>query len=261
MFVHHIETIKNITKKLENRQDVLAVILCGSIAHGFETERSDVDLMIVISDDSYRQRLKTGELHYFETDACTYETGYIDGKYISLEFIRQVAERGSEPARFAFEGARPTYSQIENIHELIQKVVRYPVERKSENIMRFYAQFEAWKWYCDEALKQRNAYLLTRSVSNLILFSGRLILAFNETLYPYHKWFLRVLEGVEQKPDGIMGHIQKLLNAPTDETVSVLYHSIRDFTKWDGSNLDWPAIFMKDSELNWLSGDVSVADL
>jgi len=261
MLQHHKNTIQKITNKLKAREDILAILVCGSIAHGFETTASDVDLMLVISDSEHKKRSKTGDIHYFETESCTYENGYIDGKYISRVFMKEVAEKGSEPARFAFKGSFATYSSIEDISGLIKTITRYPVEKKNENIARFYAQFEAWKWYCEEALKQNNLYLLNHSISNFVLFSGRLILATNETLYPYHKWFLKVLDQVKDKPDELMEPIQTLLKEPTQEHISKLYHLIKEFRNWEVSELHWPVLFMKDSELNWLNGCVPVADL
>ena len=86
-------------------------------------------------------------------------------------------------------------------------------------------------------------------------------MATNETLYPYHKWFLKVLDQVKDKPDGLMETIQTLLKEPTQEHISKLYHLIKDFRNWEVSELHWPVLFMKDSELNWLNGSVPVADL
>lgn len=48
MLQHHINTIQKITNKLKKREDILAILLCGSIAHGFETKTSDVVFFIGI---------------------------------------------------------------------------------------------------------------------------------------------------------------------------------------------------------------------
>jgi predicted nucleotidyltransferase len=89
---HHRATIERANATIAARDETLAVLVGGSIAHGFETPASDVDVMLVVSDDDYRRRL----------ESATYEGGYVDGKYISVDFIRTVAERGNEPSRFAF---------------------------------------------------------------------------------------------------------------------------------------------------------------
>lgn len=261
MFKHHEETISNITKKLRKKDDILAVIVCGSIAHGFETELSDVDIMIVISDENYKKRKESGDIHYYEKESCTYESGYIDGKYISIDFINQVIEKGSEPARFAFEGAFITYSQVYNLDKKLKQIIKYPIEKKKENICRFYAQYEAWKWYSEEAIKHKNVYLLNHSISKFILFAGRLILSYNEVLYPYHKWFIKVLDRVEKKPIKMIDKINLLLKEPTHDNISSLYQAVNEFYDWEKMNQDWPSVFMQDSELNWLDGKVSIDDI
>jgi len=261
MFKHHKESIEIVTEKLSKDPEVLAVLVAGSIAHGLATAVSDVDLLIVIPEDTYAKRREKGDLQYFERESCTYEAGYIDGKYVSVEMMRQVAEKGSEPARFAYEGALIAYSQISGLTELLASISRYPVERKRENIRSFYAQFEAWKWYCEEALKHKNQYLLNQSISNFILFSGRLILAHNELLYPYHKWFLRILDCAKEKPDVLMDIIDALLKEPNQENISRLFDTIRNFRDWDISGLNWPSRFMTDVELTWMTGSVYIADV
>jgi hypothetical protein len=261
MYKHHEETIRRITDKLKVREDVLGIMIGGSIAHGFATEISDVDIMIVVSDEDYRNRRNTGEIHYWENECCTYPEGYIDGKYTSVEFMNKVSEQGSEPARFAFDGAILSYTQIEGLDALISRITHYPLEKKQENIRKFFAQLEAWKWYCYEAIKHKNEYLLNHSISNLVLFGGRLILAHNETLYPYHKWFLKVLSQVECKPDHFMEKISEVLSKKDTESVEAFHNSIMTFTDWQLAQFDWPAQFMLDSELNWMDGWTPVADI
>jgi predicted nucleotidyltransferase len=204
MYKHHEDSIHNILKILKSEEEVLGILLSGSIAHGFDTPVSDIDIMIIISEENYRKRAEEGKLTYYEKESCTYEEGYVDGKYISISFMEKVALIGSEPAKFAFDGAVILYSKIEGLEELLQKITKYPIEKKEENIKRFYAQFEAYKWYCNEAIKHENDYLLMHSISNMVLFGGRLILADNEVLYPYHKWFLKVLDNIENKPKDMM---------------------------------------------------------
>ena len=94
-----------------------------------------------------------------------------------------------------------------------------------------------------------------------ILFSGRLILAHNELLYPYHKWFLRVLESAREKPDGLLESIQQLNAASTKDNIESLYEKIKSFRPWIQGEFSWPTQFMFDSELNWLDGKTPVDDL
>ena len=261
MYPHHSQTIQNVTEYFQRDPEVQALLLSGSIAHGFQSAASDVDIMIFVSEGSYQQRFRTERIHFFNTDLCTYEGGYVDGKYLSLNFIQQVLEKGSEPARFAFEGSRVLFSRVPGFEEDVCQIATYPRAEKEERIRRFYAQFEAWHWYCGEALKQGNRYLLGTAVSRLILFGGRLVLAHNELLYPYHKWFLRVLEKANDKPADLLACIDTLMEVPIAENVEAFYEKVKTFCAWSDKPYIWPAQFMLDSELNWLDSKTPVEDL
>jgi hypothetical protein len=217
--------------------------------------------MIFLSEENHQKRFQTGQLTFFTTELCTYEGGYVDGKYISLDFVKQVAEKGSEPARFAFEGSQVLFSRIDGFEQEIRRVAEYPIAEKAERIKRFRAQLEAWHWYCAEALKRENQYLLSTAVSKLILFGGRLILAHNEMLYPYHKWFLQVLERAKEKPADFMACLQKLSAEHTPENIEAFYEKVKTFQAWNENPYGWGAQFMLDSELNWMDGKTPVDDL
>jgi predicted nucleotidyltransferase len=261
MYIHHTQSIQKVTDYFQRDPEVLALLLGGSIAHGFETPTSDVDVMIFVSDEDYKKRFAENRVHFFNMELTTYEGGYVDGKYSTQSFVRQVIEKGSEPARFAFAGVQVLFSRIDRFEEDVRKTAQYPMANKAERIKRFYAQFEAWHWYCGEALRLNNQYLLSTSVGKFILFSGRLVLAHNELLYPYHKWFLKVLEGAKEKPAGLLESIQRMNTSPTTENIEILYETIKGFRPWIEGDFNWPTQFMLDSELNWQDGKTPVDDL
>ena len=185
----------------------------------------------------------------------------MDGKYSTRSFVQEVIAKGSEPARFAFAGSRVLFSKMDGFEGDIRKAAEYPAVGKAERLQRFYAQFEAWHWYCGEGLRLQNQYLLGTAISKFILFSGRLILAHNESLYPYHKWFLRVLEGAKDKPAGLLESINALHKESNAGNIEALYEKVRDFRPWIEGDFSWPTQFMLDSELNWLDDKAPVEDL
>ena len=261
MYPHHTQSIQRVTEYFQRDPEVLALLLGGSIAHGFETPTSDVDIMIFVSDEDYKRRFEKNQIHFFNTELTTYEGGYVDGKYSSPSFVKQVMEKGSEPARFAFAGSQVLISKMDGFAGDICKAAEYPKAGKAERIKRFYAQFEAWHWYSGEALRLKDQYLLGTSLSKFILFGGRLILAHNETLYPYHKWFLKVLEVAKDKPADLLESVQKLNEKPVAKNIEAFYEKVKTFQSWIEGDINWPTQFMLDSELNWRSGMAPVDDL
>ena len=217
--------------------------------------------MIILSDEAYTRRLAQGPITFFNRELCAYADGYVDGKYISPQFMEQVRSIGSEPARFAFKDAQILFSRVDGLQQTLLTIARYPKEDSAERMRRFYAQLEAWNWYAGEALRKENGYLLSLSVTKLVLFGGRLILAHNETLYPYHKWFLRVLEQVPEKPANLMELIAALVAQPDREKIDQFFNLIGDFQPWEKTAAGWGSQFLVDSEMNWLNGKTPIDDL
>lgn len=261
MYPHHQQSIENVIQFFKQDKQVQALLLGGSLAHGFAAATSDVDVMIVVSDEEYAKHLAAGTLTYFSRELCTYPEGYVDGKYITTTFLDRVRTMGSEPARFAFKDASILYSNVDGLAQMLEAIACYPRGEKIGRIQRFYAQLEAWHWYTGEAVQKANPYLLSLSASKLALFGGRLILAHNEMLYPYHKWFLRVLAQVQHKPEHLIEQIEQLTTHPDKDLADQFFDTLKNFRVWETAPGGWGAQFMKDSEINWMTGATPIDDL
>jgi polymorphic toxin system nucleotidyltransferase-like protein len=260
---HHIQSIQNLIAAFGKDPTVEAIILGGSLAHGYARPDSDIDVTIVVGSDEFRRRREQGRLVFSSRDLCTYDKGYVDCKYVDLELLRLVAARGSEPARYAHQGGQILYTRVEGLEELLAAIVRYPVEEKADRIERFVAQLLAWRWYYGEALRQENGYLALLSVQKLILFGARIVLADNELLFPYHKWMLRVLESAARQPPGILDDIQSLGSAHSLDSVEAYCRKLLAFARveFDAVNATWPSLFLRDSELRWVDAEPCIDDL
>ena len=261
MRAHHERAIRKLVDHFSKDETCLAVILGGSIAKGLEREDSDVDVMLVVTDDLYREKWERNELFYATAEFCDYPGGYIDGKIVNLDYVRAAAERGNEVTRAAFKGAFVVHSKIEGLEELVQGIPQYQAHEKGEKIQRFYAQFECAYWYLGESFRRDDRYLLSRSVSDLILYGGRLILAHNETLYPYHKFLMTELQRAPDKPANLMELVDALLDEPTAENAKAFYDAVKGFKFWNEAWEAWQVRYLKDTELAWLDNRAFVGDI
>jgi predicted nucleotidyltransferase len=258
---HHHESINNVVEYFKQQPEAQALLLAGSLAHGFGIPSSDVDILILVSEEDYARRLETNDIHFFNKELCTYEGGYVDGKYVGRQFLEKVAAKGSDPARFAFKDAMILYSNISWLEPLLQTVTRYPREQKADRLKRFYAQFEAWHWFGGEAVRHNNHYLLTTAASKMALFGGRLILTHNELLYPFHKWFPRVLASAAEKPTDMIEKMEAMLASPHQDTIEPFFSSIKEFKQWETVPGGWPVQFVADSEWTWMDDKSAIEDL
>jgi hypothetical protein len=236
------------------------LLIGGSLVKGYGDESSDVDFVLIATDDEYTRRSAERALTYYTTDLCDYPGGYVDGKIVNVAFLEEVADRGSEPARSAFEKVIVPYSHLPQLDDLLRRITAYPEFNPTAKIRSFYAQLLAMQWYVGEAEKRHNRYLLMHVVPELVLFGGRLILAHNRILYPYHKWFLRRLQDAPQKPADLLALIELLLSEPGKANADRFCEAILNFTTWDTPPEGWPARFMEDTEWAWRRGSAAVGD-
>jgi hypothetical protein len=257
---HHQRTVDQLVTHFKDDPAYLALIVGGSIARGWDKEDSDVDILLLATDEEYARRLPDRALNYFTLDFCDYPGGYVDGKILNLAFLKEVAERGSEPARAAFSGVIIAYSHLPELESLLHSIPVYPETQRSARIQSFYAQVQAMLWYVGEAEKRNDRYLLQKMSADLVLFGGRLILAHNRILFPFHKWFMKELECAPEKPENLLSLAEGLLGRPNKENAEMFARSILDFTDWEMPLEGWPARFMEDTEWPWRRGWTPIAE-
>jgi predicted nucleotidyltransferase len=258
---HHERAIQRLVDHFSQDPTCLAVIVGGSIAKGLEREDSDVDVMLVVTDDLFKEKWERNELFYITADFCDYPGGYVDGKIVNLRYVQSAAERGNEPTRAAFEGAFVAHSKIEGLEEVVRKIPEYQAHETQDKVQSFYAQFECAYWYLGEAIRRHDRYLLNHSASQLVLYGGRLILAHNRVLYPYHKFLMTELERAPEKPGNLMELIVALLAEPNGENAKAFYDAIKSFRFWNEAWEAWQVRYMKDTELAWLENRAFVGDI
>ena len=106
MLPHHAKAADAAVERLTSSGEPIAVYLGGSIAKGLEREDSDVDLIVIVGLEVMEKRRISNSASFLWTDLADWEGGYVEGRYLSREFVREAVDRGSEPTRWSFVGAR-----------------------------------------------------------------------------------------------------------------------------------------------------------
>jgi len=258
---HHRESIDKFLKIYEGDPSILAMLLGGSIAHGFAKADSDIDILFIVDSEEYQKQKTLNKLAFSLRDICIYENGYIDCKVLDLDFLKKVSERGSDPARYAFKDCTILFSRVEELPDLLEKICTFPKEKMNERRKRFASQILAWKWYYSEGIKKKNKYLLFLSLQKLVLFACRIVLNENQLLYPYHKWMLEEVKGAERKPDNFLININVLFENHTEEKVNIFCMKVLDYIGFNEQTVNWTDYFLKDCEQNWINNEPPVDDL
>ncbi len=258
---HHQKAIDNLVKAYEADDRFQAIIIGGSVAKGLAKYDSDIDFMIVATDAEFERRHAEGDFFINRTDLCDYPGGFVDGKIINMKYLKDIAEKGNEPSRAAFDGAFTPYSRLAEIDPILEQIREYPEAGREQRIKSFYSMAFIQNWLMQEACRHNNIYTISRAASQLSLFAGRLILAHNRICFPYHKWLMAYLEKCEERPPRLLENINDLLTNPGTATATNLFESLKDFRDWGVADLEAYTWFMTEVEWSWMDGKTALEDL
>ena len=260
---HHRDTIDRFIARYGADENVLAILLGGSIAHGFARVDSDIDVLIILTDAEFARRKQLNKLAFSIRDPqiVTYAGGYVDCKVATLQFLETIAEKGSDAARYAFKDAQVLFSRIGELSDLLTRVTRFNHEEKSTRRHRFLCQLLAWKWYFSQAVEKESDYLRHLATQKVMLFAARVVLNENDMLYPYHKWLLKEVARAARKPDGFDAALADVGREPNSQRINDLVAAVFAFVNLAEADVDWPNQFLADSEFNWLNHQTPVDDL
>lgn len=258
---HHLEAISRLSERFQTSPDHLALIIGGSIAKGWARPDSDVDFMLVVTDEEAARRAKTCSLPIFSTDFTDYPGGYVDGKAITVDFLREVADHGSEPARSAALGAWVEFDRTDGeVTRLVNEMAIYPAEGHEDRVRSYFSQLMVWNWFVGESEKRDDRYLMLQAVTSMALFGMRLILAENRKIYPYHKWVSRMVSECADRPASFEVIRDEMLFTPTKATAQAFVDAMNAWKGWD---VPWNEIiqrFTEDREWNWRSHPAPIED-
>lgn len=257
MFPHHQRGLDGFLGRVNETAAFDAVILTGSVATGRARPDSDLDCYLVVADEEYATRARDHDLGYIE---FLDEGGYVDGKLITMEILRAAAQRGSEPTRASFVGARVLHSSLGDLQPNVDEIGRYPEENRSANIADFYSHFVLHAGYFGPAaVKKDDPFLLNHAITNMTFFAGRLLLSYNRELFPCPKQLMQALAGCRELPDDFIHSTVELLRSPDLDRMSRYLNAVASFTDWGISNEHALSRFMEIDEWAWLNGSHGVA--
>lgn len=200
-YPHHEKTIQLYVDRNRGDEGILGIVLGGSIAKGMERPDSDVDLMVCVTDERYAQLQAQAHLTDCIMEETYYPGGMYDIKYCALDYLKQCADHGSEPARNAYAGARVLFSRQPGLEEIVKRIPVFQKGEQAEKLFSFYSTLElsqSYYWDCC-VMGQDNPYLKVRTAADIALCGLRLFLQEQEVLFPCQR---RLMATVRAQPGG-----------------------------------------------------------
>lgn len=257
---HHRRVVERLIERFADDARFPALIVGGSVAKEQARDDSDVDVLLVATEEEFARRQRVHDLWYFDQESADYPGGYVDGKVISPRFLAEAEERGSEPMRAAFRGAYVAYSRLPGLPEQIRRIPVYPEHERDEKMLAFYSQVMVLPYFIGEAEKRADPFLFSWAASRIVFFGGRLILAYNRVLFPSEKRLLEEVERAPDKPADFPRLAGALIENPSQETARAVRDCLKDFLGWDVGYGQAISRYFEDSEWNWRSGRPPLQD-
>ncbi|MEN6357366.1 MAG: nucleotidyltransferase domain-containing protein [Armatimonadota bacterium] len=248
---HHKKEIDRLIDKFSPDERFCALIIGGSVAKGTAKDNSDIDVLIVATDEEFEQRKEKDNIFYLDRE-CDYDGGYIDGKVINLQFIKDAADHGSEPARWAFTGSFAAYSHIPGLDELIKRIPVYQESEQGEKLKSFYSQLALMPWFAGEGERRSDPYLVLKATTDTVFFAARVVLAHNKMLFPNQKWLMTELPKAPNIPPTLIALMDDAMSHPSAKATE----SIRDCinSHYGDIGISWEELvtkFIEECEWNW----------
>ena len=204
MYRHHIESAQKLREYFEGKEGVIAVVLDGSTVKGNARPDSDIDAIIVVTEEKYAELAAQNRLAEVIPGHCTYEGGYFDIKYKTKAILRRAAEHASEPTRNAYVKAQVLCTTDAEIPALVAAIERYPEHTVADKIRCFCANLQLNRGYFLNIVPEDNSYMRAHLAQEIVYSVYRLILIENRALFPCNRRLEETVRACKKRPDDIL---------------------------------------------------------
>ena len=217
MYQHHIDSIERLKEYYRDWEGIIAIVLDGSVVKGNARPDSDIDAIVVVTEEKFAALKKENRMTEVIGGYCTYEGGYFDVKYKTKALLREAAEKASEPTRNAYVKAQIVYSADEEIASLVEKIAAYPESEREAKIRCFQANLSLNQNYFMNCVPESNSYMRAHIAHEIVYSVYRLILAENRVLFPCNRRLGDAVASCPRRPADILQLGAKFLQNITHE--------------------------------------------
>jgi hypothetical protein len=233
--------------------DTLGVVLVGSVARGEERPDSDVDVYLVVGEERFAAETAAGRYAWTDRAGLDYPGSYVDVKLVTPVYLRAAAERGDDPTRASFLGARVAFSRDDELAALIAAIPVLPVGVRAERVHSHLAQVHLHgDYFLRQGVERGDAFLVRHAGTHLAFAAARAALAHEGVLLPGPKYVSKLLARLDA-PAAFLPAWERVVADPGIQSADAL---IAVMTEWLGELEPDEALstFIRDNELGWLFG-------
>ena len=252
---HHERAIAALAARARTR-GAIGLVVVGSVARATSRPESDLDAYEVVDDARFDVALQHGSISWVETEGCDWVGGYCDLKLSSPALLRAAAERGDDPVRASFEGARVVFDDRGDLSALVAAAGESTPARFAGLAASFAAQLVLYGGYfLPQALELDNTLLARSAAIHAATAAGRLVLARASVLYRGPKYLSEQLVALPSYSQGLNDAIVQLAENPSLQAL----RTVRELVSVTGSlpesiEDDVLSRFIIENEMSWFTG-------
>jgi len=252
MLKHHKESLQIMKEHFQRDNDVIALILGGSVAKGEARPDSDLDGIVIVTDEAYEKRKTDGAIADCITNMCTYPGGYFDIKYFNKGYLQLAVKQGSDPTRNSFAGAVIVFSSDPEIEQIIKQIPIYPKHEKLERIKLFHSILRlSGGYFFNMAISNNDQYMLDKCCFEIVYAGLRMLYVHNEIFFPCHLRLLEYTNRLTNKPENIITLAEAVNKNKDTISKDAFINEILNFTDWEIDSKQHGSAYVEKMEQTW----------
>lgn len=249
---HHDEAIERYLDRARSRPEVIGVLLTGSLANGSERTDSDIDFVVVVTDEAWREAVYLERVMVVEHDDIDYEGGYFDVKFATAKHLAAAAERGDDPARHSLGTAKVLYDQGTGLSATLRRIAE-STQAGPDLVASFVAQARIHgQYFLASGIRHQETFLAAHAAVHFGLAAGRGLLADAGIRYPGPKDLLATLRTLPEPGGRFALAIAEVARTPSLQAARELLDLVELHLGRALPEAATLSRFVTDNELAWL---------
>jgi predicted nucleotidyltransferase len=211
---------KELITKLLNQyivdEEVLGIILIGSLGKGYQDEHSDIDLEVVVTENHYNKFEKNAQrlIHTEEYDIV----------FTTIDKLQQVKESQKDVEHWRYKDCPILHDKTGKLAEILKEITRYNDDSRTERLKRYYLGYWENTLHSIGCLRHKN--ILSARIYTAIAIQELIQLLFNLNylLGPKLQWAFKELPLLQKMPINFETQIESILVKPDADKQSKLWN-------------------------------------
>lgn len=231
-YPHHREAVKELISIFREKEGVIALVFGGSVAKHMEREDSDIDAMVIVTEEFYERKRKVNCIaECISMGDCAYPGGYFDVKYMTKDYIRDAAEKGSEPTRNSFIGSHVLFSADEEVTELVRRIPVFQKQEFEEKMLSFFSNLQLNYNYFWKACRPEG-YMKLKVASEIVYSLYRMVLQENEILFPCNRRLEQFVKLAPDQPEHLVEYCEEFCRTLEDDPLDKALEAWKAWTHY-----------------------------